>query len=89
VVAKPAAPDGVSIPWLLLSAAFAQRGQTFERVAFVQRLNTNGGAAPPATECTREAANTEVRVPYTADYDFYTLDRTSSQPTGTSPLSAY
>ncbi len=73
VAAKLAAPDGVSIPWLLLSATVAQAGETFGHVAFVQRLNTNGGAAP-ATGCASDTANTEVRVPYTADYYFFSQD---------------
>jgi Protein of unknown function (DUF3455) len=73
LVAKAAAPDGNSIPWLLLSAAVVQSGTKFGKVAFVQRLHTEGGAAP-ATGCTSEAANSEARVPYTADYYFYTSD---------------
>jgi hypothetical protein len=74
LVAKAAAPDANSIPWLLMSAAVVARGATFEKVAFVQRLHTNGGTAP-AAGCTSEAANGEARVPYTADYYFYTPDR--------------
>jgi hypothetical protein len=73
LVAKVAAPDGVSISWLLLSATVVQAGETFGKVAFVQRLHTSGGAAP-STGCTSENASTEVRVPYTADYFFYSLD---------------
>jgi hypothetical protein len=73
LVAKAAAPDANSIPLLLMSAA-ALQGGTFEKVAFVQRLHTNGGAAP-ATGCTSEVANSEARVPYTADYYFYSADR--------------
>src|SRR5258708_19067879 len=74
LVAKAAAPDANSIPSLLLSAAVVRRGTTLEKVAFVQRLHTDGGAAP-ATGSTSEAANSEARVPYSADYYFYTLDR--------------
>ncbi len=72
VVAKAAAPDEASIPWVLLSATVVQRGDGFGKVAFVQRLHTNGGSAP-ATGCSRDAANAEVRVPYTADYYFYSV----------------
>jgi hypothetical protein len=71
--AKVPAPDGVSIPWLLLTATVVQKGETFGEVSYVQRLNTNGGAAP-ATGCSSATANTEVRVPYTADYYFYARD---------------
>jgi len=74
LVAKAAAPDANSIPSLLLSAAVVQRGATFEKVAFVQRLHTHGGVAP-ATGCTNETANSETRVPYTADYYFYAAER--------------
>jgi hypothetical protein len=70
VVAKVSAPDGASIPWLLLSATVVQSGDRLGKVAFVQRLHTNGGLAP-TNGCSREAASTEVRVPYTADYYFY------------------
>jgi hypothetical protein len=73
LVAQAAAPDGNSIPLLLMSASVTQRGATFEKVDFVQRLHTEGGAAP-ATGCTSEATNSEVRVRYAADYYFYTLD---------------
>jgi len=73
VVAKAAAPDGASIPWLLMSTTVLQPGDRFGKVAFVQRLHTNGGLAP-ASSCSREAANTELRVPYTADYYFYSVD---------------
>jgi hypothetical protein len=70
LAAKVPAPDGVSIPWLLLNATVAQPGATFDRVDFVQRVNTSGGAAP-ASGCTSASPGVEVRVPYTADYYFY------------------
>jgi hypothetical protein len=70
LAAKAAAPDGVSIPWLLLAATVAQSGETFGRIDFVQRLNTSGGAAP-VSGCAGASAGAESRVPYTADYYFY------------------
>jgi hypothetical protein len=73
VVAKAPAPDGMSIPWLLLSASVVTPGRTLGHAAFVQRLHTVGGAAP-ATGCGSDTANTEIRVPYTADYYFHSLD---------------
>ena len=73
IVAKAAAPDGVSIPWLLMSTTVQQLGGGFGKVAFVQRLNTNGGSAP-ASGCSRDAANAEVRVPYSAEYYFYSAN---------------
>jgi len=69
LVAKAPAPDGVSIPWLILSATVVQGGNTFGNVAFVQRVQTSGGSAP-ATGCSSETVNKEERVPYTADYYF-------------------
>jgi hypothetical protein len=68
--AKAAAPDGKSIPWLLLTAAEEPADKFLVKIAFVQRLNTKGGSAP-ASGCSSDVANTELRVPYSADYYFY------------------
>jgi hypothetical protein len=73
VLARAASSLPGTIPWLLLSAVVTQAGDTFEHVVYVQRLNTAGGAAP-ATGCSAEAVATEIRVPYTADYYFYSND---------------
>lgn len=73
VAAKQAAPDGNSIPWLLLTAVVAQPGGALGHVAYVQRLHTQGGSAP-ATGCSADKANAEIRVPYTADYWFSSKD---------------
>jgi hypothetical protein len=73
VLVKSAAPDGTSIPWLLLSATVTQTGKTFKNVAYVQRLNTGGGSAP-ATGCSSANVGAPLEVPYTADYWFYALD---------------
>jgi len=70
VAARFPSPDGTSIPWLLLSAKVTTPGETFEHVGYVQRLDTKGGAAP-AAGCSADAANAEVRVPYSALYYFY------------------
>ncbi|MDE2260880.1 MAG: DUF3455 domain-containing protein [Betaproteobacteria bacterium] len=71
-VARVAAPNGSSLPWLLLTATVVQTGETFKRIGFLQRLHTNGGSAPTPV-CTADTADVEVRVPYTADYYFYSL----------------
>jgi hypothetical protein len=73
----PASPDQEScphsgaIPCLLLESIGNQKGPSGGRLladtTFVQRLNTNGGAAP-TTACT--VGQTQL-VPYTADYYFY------------------
>jgi hypothetical protein len=73
VLARVPSSQAGTIPWLLLSAVVVQQGETFENVAYVQRLNTDGGAAP-AAGCTIDVIAAEVRVPYTADYYFYSAD---------------
>ena len=64
-------PNTGSIPCLLLESIGNQKGPTggnlLAQTTFVQRLNTNGGAAP-TTACT--VGQTQL-VPYTADYFFY------------------
>ena len=64
-------PNTGSIPCLLLESIGNQKGPTggslLAQTTFVQRLNTNGGAAP-TTACS--VGQTQL-VPYTADYFFY------------------
>ncbi len=62
-------PDGGagSVPWLLLQAVDHGGTGTLSQVAYVQRLDTDGGNAPGAG-CD---AGDMVQVPYTADYYFY------------------
>ena len=69
-VASAAAPDGKSIPWLLLRSTSSVGAGLFGDVTWVQRLDTVGGAAP-ATGCDAEHLGAEVMVPYRADYFFY------------------
>jgi hypothetical protein len=61
-------PDASAIPWLLLGAVSSEGPGIFDRVKFIQRLNTTGGNAPstPGT-----AVDEIARVFYTADYVFY------------------
>ena len=61
-------PDSASIPWLKLEAVTAEGPGIFDRVTFIQRVNTNGGNAPskPGT-----MFNEEAKVPYTTEYYFY------------------
>src|SRR5271169_6323381 len=67
-------PNTGSIPCLLLQSIGNQKGPTGGKLladtTFVQRLNTNGGAAPTTT-CS--VGQTQL-VPYTADYYFYHAD---------------
>jgi len=64
-------PNTGAIPCLLLESIGNEKGPTGGRLladtTFVQRLNTNGGAAPTST-CT--AGQTQL-VPYSADYYFF------------------
>jgi hypothetical protein len=73
--ARPASvPNPGSIPLLRLEgsgAAFTGDGGLLSYVAFIQRLDTTGGAAP-AGACT---AGQKTEVPYTAKYYFYTDGR--------------
>lgn len=68
-------PNSGAIPCLLLQSIGNQQGPTGGKIlanaTFVQRLNTNGGAAPTSV-CT--AGQTEL-VPYTADYFFFRADQ--------------
>ncbi|HSS96927.1 MAG TPA: DUF3455 domain-containing protein, partial [Terriglobales bacterium] len=68
-------PNKGSIQCLLLQSIGHQEGPTggklLDKVTFVQRLNTKGGAVP-TTACT--AGQTQL-VPYTADYFFFHAEK--------------
>lgn len=68
---QPSCPHTGSIPCVRLESIGNQKGPSGGRLladtTFVQRLNTNGGAAP-TTACT---VGQTLLVPYTADYYFY------------------
>ena len=70
-VIESCTPDGDAIPWLKLGAASTRGPGVFDRVTFLQRLNTVGGKAPDAPGT---FPGQVVRVPYTADYFFYRSD---------------
>ena len=61
-------PDSSAIAWLLLSKFEASGPGLFERVTYIQRVNTTGGL-PPATPGLTPGETKEV--PYTAEYYFY------------------
>jgi hypothetical protein len=63
-----ATPDPDSIPWLKLGAASTEGPGIFDRVTFIQRVNTVGGKAPTTPG---SFVGEVARVPYTADYFFY------------------
>ncbi|MGC1300991.1 MAG: DUF3455 domain-containing protein [Caulobacteraceae bacterium] len=69
--AKMASPDASAIDWLLLSAKSATGGPSvIGRASYVQRLATVGGQSP-ASGCTGDNLGDQIRVPYSAEYDFY------------------
>jgi hypothetical protein len=70
-VGKVDSPDPNSIPWLLVSVSTHAGNGVLSPVTYIQRINTKGGAAPPASTCSGEKQNTEVKSSYTADYYFY------------------
>ena len=61
-------PNRGAIPWLKLGAASNSGHGRFERVTFIQRVNTIGGTAPAEAGL---FVGDEARVPYTAEYFFY------------------
>ena len=54
---------------MLLSAASTEGPGIFDKVTFIQRVNTVGGNAP---DVPGEFTGQMVRVPYSADYYFFT-----------------
>lgn len=60
-------PDPSAIAWLLLGAVSDGPG-IFQRVTFIQRVNTAGGNAPAEPG---SSTGEEARVPYTTEYLFY------------------
>jgi len=74
VLKKADAPRPGAIPWLLLKAKTNEGTGTFAKVTYIQRLDTEGGMAPPAG-CDQAHVNTEARVDYSANYYFYAAQR--------------
>jgi len=74
VVARDNGPDPAAIPWLLLRATSTAGLGIFSQTQSVQRLHTVGGKAP-ADGCDQTQSGKQVRVPYRADYLFYSPKR--------------
>jgi hypothetical protein len=70
VKAKAPAPDGRSVPWLLLKAKSTSGTGVFSRVTSIQRTDTVGGLAPE-TGCDAQHAGAKQASPYRALYSFY------------------
>ena len=64
-----------AVPWLLLHVVGREAGPTggskLLRTSDVQRLNTEGGVAPPTGCSTAKDIGNKAFVPYKADYFFY------------------
>lgn len=60
-----------AIPELLLAGTEIAAG-AFSNVTYIQRLGTTGGVAPATSTCTGANLEEVQKVPYTADYYFYT-----------------
>jgi hypothetical protein len=61
-------PDPNAIPWLLLQTVSTEGPGIFDRVTYIQRVNTSGGLAPTDPG---HFVGEEVEVPYAAEYYFY------------------
>jgi hypothetical protein len=59
-----------NLPWTYMRAIPTAADGMFAGVTSIQRVNTNGGAAP-ATGCAADTAGSESRVPFSAEYYFY------------------
>lgn len=70
VVASVNSTDADAIPWLLVTAVNHSGSGLMAHVTAIQRLNTSGGKAPDSG-CDSEHVGDETRVPYTADYYFF------------------
>jgi acetyl esterase/lipase len=67
MIASRPAPDGSSVPVLLLEAVPGSGKGRFANVTYILRDTTHGGAAQKES-----CSGGETRVPYTATYTFYT-----------------
>ena len=72
--------DPTAIDWLLLSKVSAEPGprkrdDLLAPTTFIQRINTVGGLAPAAGQCSASTAGARVEIPYTADYVFFKARR--------------
>lgn len=70
LVAHVRGPDPHAVQWLLLKAVSNAGKGMFAKTQFIQRLHTIGGETPSA-ECDSSRAGQRTRVPYSADYYFY------------------
>jgi len=69
VKAQLAAPDGKSIPWVLLEVKSREGSGAFTKAKAIVRASTSGGAAP-GQGCDEARSGSEIRIPYSATYAF-------------------
>ena len=70
VAAKADAPKPNAVQWLLLRAKSHEGSGALAQVAFILRTNTKGGAAPK-TGCDTNHVSQQVRMRYSATYQFF------------------
>jgi Protein of unknown function (DUF3455) len=68
VKASADAPRAAAIPWLLLTTRSEGPDGAFAKTTSIQRINTVGGLAPAADDCSTATLGKGARVDYTADY---------------------
>jgi hypothetical protein len=71
MTAKIDASDPKAIPWLLVTVTGHSGNGKLSGVTSIQRVNTVGGLAPSAAECTPQGGEVEFKSSYSADYYFY------------------
>jgi uncharacterized protein DUF3455 len=71
LAAKVDAPDPTAIPWLLVTVTGHSGSGKLIGVTSIQRVNTVGGLAPSAQECSSQSEEVEFKSSYSADYYFY------------------
>jgi hypothetical protein len=70
VIAKADAPEKDAIQWLLLRIKAREGQGILVDAAFIRRTETNGGVAP-ATGCDASHISQQVRMRYSAIYQFF------------------
>jgi Protein of unknown function (DUF3455) len=70
VIAKADAPEKGAVQWLLLRAKAHEGQGILGEAAFIRRIDTKGGVAPTAG-CDAGHISEQVRMPYSAIYQFF------------------
>jgi Protein of unknown function (DUF3455) len=74
VVAKADAPETGAIQWLLLRVKSHQGAGALSAVSYIRRADTKGGVAPKAG-CDAQHLSEQVRMRYSATYQFYSAPK--------------